>query len=133
MSEEDLRPAPDGEPGVEEDITATINHAHDFDLPPRQEGESANAFRERISSALRDRRHMVEAHEAWTGKFFDEDDAATGIIGAVAMRMQGTDYGTHDGNLVGDEIATGHMARAPKSNDEGILLFALPMTGGDRR
>jgi hypothetical protein len=126
-------PNPVQEPEEEEGITATINHAYDFGLPLRQEGENAKAFRARISGALREKGHMIEAHEAWTGKYFDQGDTSIGILGSVAMKMKGVDFGTDDGTLVGDEIAAGHLANAPKRrNDDTLLLFALFMDGNDQ-
>lgn len=130
MSDEIPKPAPE----TEEDMTATLNHAHDFGLPARQEGESAKAFRARISSALRDQGYMIEAHEAWAGKYFDQDDdAITGVMGAVAMGMSDVDFGTHDGKLVGDEIAAGVAAQAPKKDLSMALLAVLLFGGGDNR
>lgn len=57
---------------MKKDTEVTAQRAEEFDIPGQKEGESDDAFRERVSSALLDRGCIVESHEA---KFNDVDDS----------------------------------------------------------
>ena len=92
----------------------TAERARDFNLPPQGPEESDFAFRDRVSGTLRSMGHTIEAHEAATGKLYNEggenplEDPMTGIFGAIAQGMQGTNYPTNTGSdQIGLDIAAG--------------------------
>lgn len=109
-------------------------YAEWYDIEPQKEGESDSAFTSRVSGALRDAGHIVEAHEVHANKRYDEEGsgAMDGIIGAVAMALQGKSYGKTGYTLVGDEIAAGVVAQAPeepKMSAAEVMLY-MAMFGG---
>lgn len=94
--------------------------------------ESDIDFRHRVAGALRDKGNVIEAHEAQQDKRYDEDGGdmvTSGIVGAVAMALQGKDYGSRGSSRVGDEIAAGVIAQSPPkpkmSVDEVMLMVAM--------
>lgn len=106
----------------EERVNWTATRATEFDLPPQGDGESDKAFRERISSALRDMGFPIEAHEAYQNALYDDPNVLTGLYGVAAQAIV-QDYGKTDGDRVGDDIAAGHIVRAPKQESDPLLLL----------
>lgn len=105
-------------------------YARWYDIPPQAEGESDSAFTSRVSGALRDAGHIIEAHEVHTNKRYDEEgsSAMDGILGAVAMALRGVDYGRKGSALVGDEIAAGIVKQSPepkRMSPEEVMLAML--------
>jgi len=99
-------------------------------IAAQREGESDAAFMDRVSGELRNQGCIIEAHAVSANKRFDEEgsDAMTGIFGAMAMALQGKDYGSKGSTLVGDEIAAGLIAKSPKRNDDPLMaLLALAL------
>jgi hypothetical protein len=117
----------------------TAERAKEYNLPPQGPEESESAFRDRISGALRSMGHIIEAHEAATGKLYNDggenplDDPMTGIMGALAQKMQGTKYPANTGSdQVGLDVAAGvhatnkrHGALDGLSPELAILACAL--------
>lgn len=101
----------------------TAERAKEFGLPPQGRKESESAFRARISGALRDNGHIIEAHEAATGKLYDDENeiAMSGITGALAQKMQGVNYRQSGSNQVGTDVAAGCVA----TNKNPIELSGL--------
>lgn len=69
----------------------TAQRAEEFGIDPQQPGEHVQAFRERVSGILRQRGHIIEAHEAMRNCLYDDPDggAMEGIMGAMAQALQG--------------------------------------------
>jgi hypothetical protein len=111
-----------------ENKNLATSHARDFHLPPQSNGESDVNFINRVADTLRSQGHIIEAHEARTGKFYDDnnEDAMTGIMGAVAQAMQGTRYG---GNQVGNDIAAGTVAKSPKNEMTAEMALLMVLLG----
>lgn len=106
-------------------------YANYYNIPPQMENESDNQFQHRVAGALRDAGLIIEAHEAQHNARYDENDnVMAGITGAIAMALQGVNYGSTGSRLVGDELAAGTIALAPKSDfsaDE--LMIAMMLRG----
>jgi hypothetical protein len=112
----------------------TTQRAKEFGLNPQAEGESDMAFRNRVSGRLRDMGHLIEAHEAYSDRLYDdpEGDAMTGVIGAIAQAMQGRDYGKRGSDQIGVDIAAGlHTQHAERSNPSAnaLMLMMAMLTG----
>lgn len=109
-------------------------HAETFELQLQKKGESDEAFRSRVSSTLRDMGHVIEAHEAYQDDWFDQNsDVQTALLGYTAQAMQNRDYGLTDGEQVGMDIAAGEIAKAPKHDDDGLLIAFAMLFGSARR
>lgn len=103
-----------------------------YGLEPQREEETASDFRRRISGILRDRGLLVEAHECLQNCRWDAEDGAgavlTGLIGAMAMALQGTTYGTHGATRVETERMAGIVVENPKpemSPETALLMIEL--------
>lgn len=107
-------------------------YARWLNLPPQAEGESDDTFRSRIAVALRADNRLIEAHEVLQDKRWDEegsDMVMAGVAGALAMALQGKDYGSTGVRQLGDEIAAGVVATAPAKQRtraaEIMIMLAL--------
>jgi len=98
-------------------------------IEAQREGESDLAFRSRVSGALRDQGKLIEAHEAYQDKRWDEDGGVSlGIMGAMAQLMQGVDYHVSGEQQIGADLAAGVVVQNPKpevSLDALLLAMAL--------
>ena len=101
-------------PGVE----ITTQRAEEFSIEAQREGESDASFKDRVSGEIREMGHMIEAHEAYNNSLYNDTDdggAMTGIVGAMAQALQGTNFGARTGSQqVGDDIAAGHIVQSPE-------------------
>jgi hypothetical protein len=108
-------------------MSITAQRANEFNIKPQQHDESEQAFRQRVSSTLRDMGYVIEAHEAFADKLYDEGNTMDGIIGYVAQAMQGVSY---SGDKIGNDIAAGVVAKKPKRDDTAdALLLMMAMLG----
>lgn len=113
----------------------TAQRAQEFNIPAQQPNETDEAFRTRVSGVLRGQGHIIEAHEAYQNALYDQDEnAMTGIFGAVAQALNGKDYSPDDPQRqVGDDIAAGVVASSKKPKmDADMLLAYLALFGGNR-
>ncbi len=100
------------------DINITKQRAAEFGLEAQRADETDIAFRERISDALRAAGRIIEAHEAYNGALYNQDDnTMAGIIGAVANAM----LRPGQPEDIGDDIAAGFLVKHPASQDDGSL------------
>jgi hypothetical protein len=107
----------------------TQQRASEFGIEQQREGESIQAFRERVAEQLRRAGHIIEAHEALTDKLYDDPDnelGMAGIIGAVAKTMQDRHYG---GSEVASDIAAGVTVQQPPMEDGLAAMLMLIMAG----
>lgn len=108
-------------------------YAEWYGIAPRGEDESDSAFKERVSGALRDQGHIIEAHEVHADACWDADGgtAFDGVMGAVAMALQNRNYGSTGYNLVGDEIAAGVIAQSEPKLKLSVaeIMIALELFG----
>lgn len=100
-------------------------------------GESEDAFKSRVVGVLRAKGSIIEAHEAFSGKRYDdEEQGATGpmagILGAVDQAMQGREYSPNDPERqIGDDIAAGVLAQRGEDPTKSALtaIFGTLGTG----
>jgi len=103
---------------------SATEYAQYYEIEAQHESESDRDFRGRVSGALRDMGHIIEAHEAFQdARHEDSDRVMTGIIGAVAQAMQGVSYGSKGERQIDDDFATGIVSQAPK--EDPMILLAL--------
>jgi hypothetical protein len=103
-------------------------YARYYGVEEQRENESDMAFRGRVSTALRDMGHIIEAHEAYQDeRYEDSDSVMTGLFGAMAQALQGTRYG---GDPVGNDIAAGTLVRHRMSPEYQRELEAKQMMAG---
>lgn len=104
-------------------------YAEWYNITPQAEGESDENFKHRVAGALRDAGQIIEAHEVQADARWDGEGstAITGIAGAMAMALQGIDYGRTGSTRVGDEMAAGVIAtsRASKPSADELLLTIM--------
>lgn len=105
-----------------------------FGVEQQHEGENDMDFRRRVAGVLRDQGKFIEAHEALNNALYDDPEGGCedGIMGAVAMAMQGIDYGSRGSRRVEDEAVAGMYLKAPKMSQAEAMLMML-MLGNDRR
>lgn len=100
----------------------TAAHARDFKLVPQGAQECDSAFRHRVAGALRDRGHLIEAHEAQQDRRYDDPDGdvdvLAGVTGALAQAQQGIDYHVRGEQQVGSDIAAGALIRYGPTRQE---------------
>lgn len=101
----------------------------------RQEDESDSAYRSRVAGELRRQGHIIEAHEAFSGRRYDDPEqgpsgAMTGIFGAVVQKLQGTEYSPDDPERqIGDDIAVGAVVRYKDNNRDSALSSLFDILG----
>ncbi len=98
-------------------------YAEYYSIASQEESESDYTFRNRVANALREMGHVIEAHEAFQDKRYEQsDDVMGGVIGAMAQALQGTNY---SGDPIGNDIAAGVVAQddRPKLTPEMALLM----------
>ncbi|OGZ70762.1 MAG: hypothetical protein A2904_02555 [Candidatus Staskawiczbacteria bacterium RIFCSPLOWO2_01_FULL_33_9] len=102
--------------------------------------ESNDAYRERLSGVLRGSGKIIEAHEVFSGRRYDDPEQGVvgpmaGITGALAQAMSGRDYSPHNPERqIGDDIATGVVVKEGRKLEESIArIFGLlgPEAGMD--
>ena len=107
-------------------------YAEYYGLQAQQQDESDPGFRGRVATALREQGHIIEAYEAYHDERYEtSDNVMTGILGATAQAMEGTNYG---GNPVGNDIAAGlyvseQMSPEYEQRRQEDLMMALLMIG----
>jgi hypothetical protein len=108
-------------------------YAEYYKIEAQREGESDLEFRSRVSGALRDQGKLIEAHEAYQDKRWDElgdEMVNTGIKGAIAQMMAGVDYHVHGEQQIGADIAAGIIVQNPEPEvSPDMLLMAMPLFG----
>ena len=108
-------------------------YAKYYNIAAQLDGESDAAFMARVAGELCNQGHLIEAHEASQNKRYDEDGGdmvMTGLAGAMAMLLQGVDYGSTGDNLIGDEIAAGLIVTSPKRDTDPLMaLLAMALFG----
>lgn len=83
-------------------------YAKYYRIREQQSGEDDYTFRHRIAGALRDMGKIIEAHEAQRDERIEQsNDVMTGVMGAMAMALQGIDYHISGEQQVGCDIAAG--------------------------
>lgn len=106
------------------------DYAKYYGIAPQGDDETDSAFRGRVSGILRGQGRIIEAHEAHNDKRYDDsENAMTGIMGAVAGALYGTDYGSRGERQVGDDIAIGALVRYPKPEPDPMMLLLAAMMG----
>jgi hypothetical protein len=108
----------------------TAQRAREFGIEAQREGESELAFRSRVAGELRQRGHIMEAHEAYQDALYDQSDSVmVGIFGAVAQAYHGVDYGGSGERQIGDDIASGIVAQTPRDDDLGLMCLLAILAG----
>lgn len=133
-------PNPEQEPNKVQafDPTAIARSLSDHLDIQQQGGEDDAAFRSRIAGVLRGQGRIIEAHEALSGRRWDDEEQGpmgpmTGIIGALAQAAQGIEYSPHDPERqVGDDLAAGVVASSPKNQDDAAIGRLLDLLGPSR-
>lgn len=89
----------------------------------RLEEESDENFKYRVAGLLRKQGHIIEAHEAFSGRLYDDPEQSltgpmAGIIGVIAQAKAGREYSPDDPERqIGDDIASGVLAQSREKMD----------------
>lgn len=110
----------------------TAQRAREFGIPGQGADEADDAFKMRVSGALRQMDHPIEAHEAFQDALYDDPShpmTLTGILGYTARTMQGhPESGDHQ-REVGHDIAAGVVAQTDDRDDLGYLALMMILMG----
>lgn len=88
-----------------------------YDIAQNEE-ESNEAYRSRVASELRRQGKIIEAHEAASGRRWDDPEQGpagplAGITGAMAQALAGFEYSPGDPERqIGDDVAAGIVVNA---------------------
>lgn len=106
----------ESEPKIKFDINARAREYGEYLGIPQVEDESDDRFRERVAGVLRSKGQIIEAHEVYSGRRWDDPEQGAagpmaGITGAMAQVLNGFEYSPHDPERqIGDDIAAGIVA-----------------------
>jgi hypothetical protein len=105
-----------------------------YQIELQKEGELDRDYRNRVAGALRDKGLLIEAHELHSGKRWDAEgsDVMTGVIGALAQKLQGVDYGSSGYRQIGDDIAAGTIVQHKRETSPEMALIAILMSEAGR-
>ncbi len=101
----------------------------------RIDSESDDDYRSRVSGVLRARNNLIEAHEAFSGRRYEDSAQGdmgpmTGIVGALAQALQEKDYSPNDPERqIGDDLAAGAITRFKRDNSDNALVAIFGMLG----
>lgn len=110
-------------------VVITEQRAREFGVEGKRDGESVQAFRERVAEQLRRAGYIIEAHEALSNKLYDDPDnemGMLGILGAVAKQYHGKSYA---GSEVASDISAGVVVQAPPKEDNLAAMLLMIMAG----
>ena len=109
-------------------------YADYYKIEAQRDGESDMAFRERVAGVLRDKGHIIEAHEAYQDERYESsDNVMAGVMGAVAQAFQGVDYGSRGNRQIGDDIAAGIITQHPEEKLDPMTAMMMVALFGGRR
>jgi len=92
----------------------------------RLQEESDYDYRSRVAGELRGKKHLIEAHEAFSGRRYDDPDQGvngpmTGLMGAIVKAQQGVEYSPNDPERqIGDDLAAGIIVRFKDDTAENL-------------
>ena len=125
MTHERLPDSP--EPSEEQPIAAEpfdrnryVNMYAEYLGVEQQKGESDDGFRKRIAGILRSSGQIIEAHEVYSGRRYDDPEQGrtgpmAGILGATAQALAGFEYFPNDPERqIGADIAAGVVVSTPR-------------------
>lgn len=101
----------------------------------QKKGEPDYAYRSRVAGELRRQGKIIEAHEAFSGRRYDDPEQGqtgpmSGIFGAVAQAMQGIQYSPHDPERqISDDIAAGVVVRHGRDPADNALAAIFGLLG----
>lgn len=101
----------------------------------QKKGESDYAYRSRLAGELKRQGKIIEAHEAFSGRKYDDPKQGqtgpmSGILGAVAQAMQGKKYSPYDPEQqIGDDIAAGVFVRHERGPADNALAAIFGLLG----
>jgi len=111
---------------------ATMYVGH-YGIEPQAEGEDNRTFRSRVADVLRSNNLIIDAHEAYTNRYHDEkqddilDSPTTGIVGAVALAMQGK-----QDKDIGYDMAAGVCVQKKQhdpTSDDALVMLMMALGG----
>lgn len=123
------------------DINAlACSYGADYKIERRKD-EPDDKYRIRVAGELRSQGYLIEAHEAFSGRRYDDPvqgptETMVGIFGAVAQAFQNRAYSPHDlEQQMDNDIAAGVIVRSGKdqaaSNIKTIFGLLGPSAGMD--
>jgi hypothetical protein len=102
------------------------DYAGYYGIAPQGDNETDVAFRSRVSGILRDRGQIIEAHEAYADeRYEDSDNVMTGITGAMAQALHGTNYGSYGVRQIDDDFAVGTIVQNPKPEIDPMMAMLM--------
>ena len=129
----DAEKGPIGEPTFDPCAEARA-YGEYYEIPQREQ-EDDFAYRSRVAGELRRQGKIIEAHEAASGRRWDDPEQGptgpvAGITGAMAQALQGIEYSPHDPeHQVGDDIAAGVVASAGESQSDAAIGMLFNLLG----
>jgi hypothetical protein len=101
----------------------------------QKDGEDDSDYRSRVAGELRRQGKLIEAHEAFSGRRWNDPEQGiagptAGIIGAVAQSLKGFEYSPRDPERqIGDDIAAGVVISSGPSRGEATIRMLFDTLG----
>jgi hypothetical protein len=98
------------------------NYGKYYEIAEQKKDESDYDYRSRVAGELRKQKHLIEAHEAFSGRRYDDPDQGemgpmTGIFGALAMASQGIEFSHNPERQIGDDLCAGIIVQHGNPNE----------------
>ncbi len=100
-------------------------YAENYGITKQGEKESDYNYRSRVSGELKKQGRLIEAHEAFSGRRYDDPNQGewgpmTGLLGAAAKALQGIEFSPSDyEEQIGDDLAAGQLVKHHR-RDNGL-------------
>lgn len=108
-----------------------IQYGKNYNIPRRKK-ESDYDYKSRVAGELRSQGHLIEAHEASSGRRYDDPEQSningpmTGIFGALAKALKGVEYSPNDPERqIGDDICAGILVQHQRKDDGLENIFKV--------
>ena len=100
----------------------------------RRENESDHMYRSRVAGELRGRGKLIEAHEAISGRRYDDPyqgalGPLTGIMGALNLALNGRNFSSDPERMVGDDIVAGAITRYEDNSGREAIARVFGLVG----
>jgi len=116
------------------DINALAVQYGEYYHISRRENEPDHMYRSRVAGELRGKGKLIEAHEAQSGRRYDDPEQGalgpmTGIMGALNLALSKRNFSSDPERMVGDDIAAGAITRYEDTSGREAIAKIFDLMG----